>query len=347
MTPSLRRLLAQATRWTANGELRRATSAIRAALAGGGLAPATDPDAPPPVIIVPPPLQPAQREAPMPPPGQGGRFIAAAHTGPSGTREYKLYIPPAAPPGPRPLVVMLHGCTQDPDDFAAGTAMNAAAAAAGLYVAYPAQSRGANPGRCWNWFKHSHQQRGRGEPALIAGIAEEVIARHPIDRRRVYVAGMSAGGAMAAIMAEAYPDLFAAVGVHSGLPAGSARDVESAFAAMREGAARSRRPGGPRPTIVFHGDRDATVHPANGDRLVDAHGERHARSDERAGGGRRPATRSLYRDGEGRVVAEHWRVHGAGHAWSGGRPEGSYTDPAGPDATAEMLRFFLERRNDG
>jgi poly(hydroxyalkanoate) depolymerase family esterase len=242
---------------------------------------------------------------------------------------------------------MLHGCTQDPDDFAAGTAMNELASRHGVCVLYPAQAQHANSGRCWNWFKHTHQGRERGEPALLAGLVAEIVATHDMDPRRVYVAGLSAGGAMAAILGEAFPDVFAAVGVHSGLPRGAAKDVKSAFAAMHGGAPlpEIRRPTRTPPTIVFHGDADTTVHPCNGERVIAAGGSserrRESLSGRRTGG--RDYTRHVHRAVDGSVHAEHWVVHGAGHAWSGGRSEGSYTDPLGPDASAEMLRFFLAR----
>jgi poly(hydroxyalkanoate) depolymerase family esterase len=240
---------------------------------------------------------------------------------------------------------MLHGCKQDPDDFAAGTRMNEAARAQGCFVLYPAQSRQANPQGCWNWFKHSHQERDRGEPALLAGMTLDVIERHGIDPARVYVAGLSAGGAMAAIMGEAYPELFAAVGVHSGLAAGSATDLGSALGAMSRGSAGPAEKVSGRPTIVFHGDADRTVHPTNGEHVVNASGHgtpAPATQQERAPGGR-SYTRSVHRAADGRVLAEHWVVHGSPHAWSGGSSDGSYTDPQGPDASAEMLRFFLQQ----
>ena len=296
------------------------------------------------------PQRPAARTAPDAQPGrEPARFVAGRFQHPTaGARDYKLFLPPGAGEQPRPLVLMLHGCTQTPDDFAAGTRMNEAAAAQGVVVLYPAQSVQMNPQRCWNWFKRQHQQRDRGEPALLAALVRQVVAEQRIDPSRVYVAGLSAGGAMAAVLGQAYPDLFAAVGVHSGLASGVAGDLPSALAAMQSGAPAPRA-SRPVPTIVFHGDRDATVNPANGAQVfaaatppgATAHTERIARP------GARAHTRQQQRDGHGRVVAEHWLVHGAAHAWSGGSSAGSYTDPQGPDATREMLRFFLSQRNGG
>ncbi|AKJ26701.1 alpha/beta hydrolase family esterase [Caldimonas brevitalea] len=278
----------------------------------------------------------------------GGRFISGSHADPAaGQRDYKLFIPPVAGPQPRPLVVMLHGCTQSPDDFATGTAMNEAASAQGFFVLYPAQSAQANPQRCWNWFKHHHQQRDRGEAALIAGMVRRVMREHSIDSERVYVAGLSAGGAMAAILGAAYPELFAAVGVHSGLAAGSATDLPSALAAMRSGG-NGQMPGraSRMPTIVFHGDADTTVHPRNAEQVIAASVGVDTRVEPQtvAAAGGRTCTRRIHRATDGQVVAEHWLVHGAGHAWSGGSARGSYTDARGPDASAEMVRFFLEQR---
>ena len=262
-----------------------------------------------------------------------------------GTRDYKLFEPARADARPLPLVVMLHGCTQDPDDFARGTRMNALARAHGFLVLYPAQSQRANAQRCWNWFKHNHQARGKGEPGILAGMVRHVIATHDIDPARVYVAGLSAGGAMAAILGDAYPDLFAAVGVHSGLAAGSATDVPSAFAAMGGNATaprRSPKAGATPPTIVFHGDADSTVHVVNGERVLASAGVS-ASDDARRGASPAgmPYTRRTWVGGQGAERAEQWTIHGAGHAWSGGDPSGTYTDPRGPDASAEMLRFFL------
>ncbi|HYH38524.1 MAG TPA: PHB depolymerase family esterase [Azospirillum sp.] len=277
----------------------------------------------------------------------GASFTTASYRNESGTRSYKLYVPAnRGDGGPLPLVVMLHGCTQSPEDFAAGTRMNALAEEHGCLVVYPAQPASANAQKCWNWFSPSDQRRDGGEPSLIAGITRQVMRDHPVDPSRVYVAGLSAGGAAAAIMGAAYPDLYAAVGVHSGLPRGAARDVPSAFAAMRQGGgAVGPHSDRPVPTIVFHGDRDTTVHPRNGDDVAvqsraGAAGLRAAVEHGQVPGGH-GYSRTLHTDASGRVLCEQWTIRGAGHAWAGGSPAGSYTDPRGPDATREMLRFFL------
>jgi len=276
----------------------------------------------------------------------GASFATLSFTGPAGSRDYKLYVPANRPAGPLPLVVMLHGCTQGPDDFAAGTAMNALAEERGFLVAYPAQPSSANPQKCWNWFNPDDQRRDRGEPALIAGITRTILGDHPVDRTRVYAAGLSAGGAMAAILGAAYPDLYAAVGVHSGLPVGSARDVATAFVAMRQGGSGGQGKGGA-PVIVFHGDQDATVHPRNADavaaQILASHDTLVTDHAGRTPGGHSHG-RTIHTDPTGRVLCEQWTVHGAGHAWMGGSPAGSHTDPKGPDASREMLRFFLEHR---
>ena len=283
-----------------------------------------------------------------------GQWLAGTHTGAAGSRDYKLYIPSGYDGQAVPLVVMLHGCTQTPDDFAAGTGMNSVAEAEGFLVVYPAQAPTANPSKCWNWFKAAHQQREQGEPALIAGITRQVMAQYHIDPSRVYVAGLSAGGAMAAIMGATYPDLYAAVGVHSGLAPGCAQDLPSATQAMRQGGPRGPAGVGRRaPLILFHGDGDATVHTGNADRLVQQWTA--AAGCQTPGAAVTPVTvergqidgghtytRQIYRDGRGQPVVERWTIHGAGHAWSGGNHSGSYTDPAGPDASRELARFFRE-----
>jgi len=282
--------------------------------------------------------------APVPLP-EGARFEERVFANAAGRRAYKLYVPARYDGAPLPLVVMLHGCTQSPDDFAAGTRMNELAEEHGFLVAYPAQSQSANASKCWNWFNVSDQQRDQGEPSLIAGITREIMKDFSVEEGRVYVAGLSAGGAAAAIMGSAYPDLYAAVGVHSGLACGAARDMPSAFAAMRQGGAPARGAGRIVPTIVFHGDGDTTVHPVNGDHvIVQSKAESTLRAtvtrDRTAGG--IGYTRKVETDESGHPMLEHWVLHGSGHAWAGGSPAGSYTDPRGPDASREMLRFFRE-----
>jgi poly(hydroxyalkanoate) depolymerase family esterase len=278
----------------------------------------------------------------------GAKFIDGTYTNKAGSRSYKLFIPSGYHQGqPLPLVVMLHGCTQSPDDFAAGTRMNFITEEQTCLVVYPAQPSGANPSKCWNWFRAADQRRDEGEPSLIAGITRQVMQDYSIDPKRVFVAGLSAGGAAAAIMGATYSDLYAAVGIHSGLAYGAATDMPSAFAAMRQGGGAGRKAVSGRPAvpaIVFHGDRDTTVHPDNGAQAVEqAIGA--IKTQKKVHRGQIPGghgyTRTTYASGE-REILEHWNIHGAGHAWSGGSPAGSYTDPRGPDATKEMLRFFLD-----
>lgn len=357
MTPDFQQLMRNAARLTRSGDLHAATAAIQAALAGTAPAPAAAPASRTmpgargqgevidviarelPDTDAPAPPGPAGDDTPGP-----GRFVAGSHSNAAGRRDFKLYIPPGAGGRALPLVVMLHGCTQNPDDFAAGTAMNELADAQGFYVLYPAQSQQANPQRCWSWFKHNHQARGRGEPALLAGMTREVMADHTVDAERVYVAGLSAGGAMAAILGDAYPDLYAAVGVHSGLATGIATDLPSALGAMKGGGQPLRAGASGVPTIVFHGDADTTVHPANGQHVVMASAgtTTSVEVEQLSTPGGRATTRSVHRAPDGTVLAEHWLVHGTAHAWSGGSGRGSYTDARGPDASAEMLRFFLD-----
>ena len=279
---------------------------------------------------------------------EGAKFIEGTYSNKAGSRTYKLFVPQGYHQSqPLPLIVMLHGCTQSPDDFAAGTRMNFIAEERNCLVVYPAQRGDANPSKCWNWFRSADQQRDAGEPSLIAGITRQVMRDYSVDPARVFVAGLSAGGAAAAIMGATYGDLYAAVGIHSGLAYGAATDMPSAFAAMRQGSGARRRADsrGPTvPSIIFHGDRDSTVNPVNGTQALEqATGA--ARTKKKTQRGQIPGghsyTRTTHADGE-REILEHWNIHGAGHAWSGGSPAGSYTDPQGPDATKEMLRFFLE-----
>jgi poly(hydroxyalkanoate) depolymerase family esterase len=287
---------------------------------------------------------------------QRGRFVDLSYTNAAGTRAYKLYVPTGYTGQVVPLIVMLHGGTQSAADFAAGTSMNELAERDTLLVAYPEQAASANTLKCWNWFRPGDQLAGAGEPSLIAGITGQIRRACSIDASRVYVAGFSAGGAMAVVMAATYPDLYVAAGVHSGLPHRAAHDLPSALAAMRQGALpHPRQSAAGIPMIVFHGDHDSTVNHVNAHRLVDqgirAFSTAAERDDAIRHGvtttrGKVPGghsyTRTVYQDANGDTLIEHWTIHGGGHAWSGGSRHGSYTDPQGPDASAELLRFFGE-----
>jgi len=287
-----------------------------------------------------------------------GKFIPGLFHADFKSLRYKLFIPSAYQGQPLPLIVMLHGCGQDADDFAMGTGMNELAEEYQCLVLYPEQSSDANWNRCWNWFEGAHHERGRGEPALIAGATRQIMAEYAVDANRVSVAGMSCGGAMAVILGRTYPDIYTAVGCHSGLAHGSATDGYGAMLAMRDGAdpaaMRGTTAASTVPTIVFHGDADGTVHHNNGRAVVQqsidsylAHfpHERQALTiaDETGEAGGRGFTRSVYRNNGGQVVAEQWTLHGGAHAWSGGKRHGRYTDASGPSASEKMLEFFLCR----
>lgn len=392
---TLHTLMREATRLTQAGQLGAATQALQRALGGsmagfkGGVQSSTDDDpatkassaGDSPLILDGCVFETGERTTARPDshqqqqaPGHAdagagpGTFASSSHTHAGLTRRYKLYTPPRVSGQASALVVMLHGCTQNPDDFAAGTDMNALAREQGFMVLYPEQAQDANPQRCWNWFKHNHQKRGSGEPALIASLAQLLVQQHGIDPRRVYIAGLSAGGAMAAIVATAYPDVFAAAGVHSGLPSGAAGNVAEAMMLMKNGGANGAVGVGrgglgakplvpqPVPTIVFHGDQDQTVHPRNGEQVLASvlasqagHSAtvpdtaRAAKVEQGVSQRGRRYTRTMHCDDSGAPLAEHWVLHGAGHAWSGGTASGSYTDATGPDATREMVRFFFSQ----
>jgi poly(hydroxyalkanoate) depolymerase family esterase len=291
------------------------------------------------------------RKAPRVPVPDGAAYLTRTFTCEAGSRDYKVYVPSHTDGRKRPLIIMLHGCTQNPNDFAVGTGMNRLAEEHGFIVAYPGQPMSANQTACWNWFNLTNQMRDAGEPSIIAGITRTIMAEFDIDAERVYVAGLSAGGAMAAIMGATYPELYAATGIHSGLAYGSATDVASAFAAMKgtpELAQRksyAKSANGHVRTIVFHGASDQRVHPSNAEMILaearagltgPAQETQHVGST-----GGRAYTRTVIPDARGIPHVEYWAIDSLGHAWSGGSPEGSHTDQLGPDASREMLRFFL------
>lgn len=281
---------------------------------------------------------------PLPP---GASFTEHAYSCDAGTRRYKLYKPNADSLTAQGLIVMLHGCTQNAADFAVGTRMNSFAHDSGFLVAYPEQTSKANQLKCWNWFNPLDQNRNDGEPSIVAGLTRELVAKHAVDQSRVYVAGLSSGGAMAAILGAAYPDIYSGVGIHSGLPAGLAYDVPSAFEAMRTGNCGRSRTSASKPiqtpAIIFHGDSDATVHPVNSVSLFQGVCEVGALSlTERKVGTMNDRNYKVQTaSADGKIMAELWAIEGGGHAWSGGDIRGSYADPTGPCAAKEMLRFFL------
>jgi poly(hydroxyalkanoate) depolymerase family esterase len=351
MRHSLKAGMIEATRLTRAGRLAEAMAAIRRTLAGGAAAPSeSEPQAEPAPQLPAPGSDGLVHPTPHPAAGAlhpRGSFEERSYANAAGRRAYRLYIPSVYRGQALPLVVMLHGCTQSPQDFAAGTRMNELAEEQGFFVAYPRQTRAANASKCWNWFNAADQQRDSGEPSLIAGITRQIMADVAVEPGRVFIAGLSAGGAAAAIMGATYPDLYAAVGVHSGLACGAASDVSSAFAAMKRGGApivtTSHRIV---PTIVFHGDGDMTVNPVNGDQVI-AQAKAGASLSLAVSRGTAPGgigyVRAVQADESGRPVLEQWVIHGAGHAWSGGSPAGSYTEPRGPDASREMIRFFRQQ----
>lgn len=297
-------------------------------------------------------VTPKRRAALSPPPRPApGSFVSGRHEGAHGTLAYKLYTPKGSANRRMPLVVMLHGCTQTAADFATGTGMNALADEIGFIVLYPEQSPTANMNRCWNWHRPDNQRRGSGEPAAIAALTLYAAAACRANPMRIYIAGISAGGALASITGALYPEIYAAVGVHSAVASGSVKSLIGALSAMRKGGAAvpSRRGAPLQPIIVFHGDSDRIVHPDNATGFLGVRESSrsrpvigHIRKGRSKGG--RDFTRTLYRSSTGAILSENWSVHGGGHAWFGGNRAGSYTDPAGPDASREIVRFFLTHR---
>ncbi len=343
MNPFSSRALGTAARSMRAATAFSANDLVQRTLAIHGLVPQATPD-----LAAEPAAKPKRNAKPAAAGKQpkGALFQEDTHSCAAGSRRYLSYLPASRTEGVQGMIVLLHGCTQTPEDFATGTAMNALAEEHRLIIVYPHQSRGENAQSCWNWFRRGDQRRGMGEPAILADLATSLAAQHAVPKGRSFAAGLSAGGAMAVILGETYPEVFTAIGVHSGLPAGSAKDVSSAFAAMAGNAPpRSIAPGPVVRTIVFHGTADATVHPINSTRIVQdvlAQAPRETvQSDEKGLANGRAYTRTTTLDPKGVVLAEQFEVENLGHAWSGGSAAGSYTDAKGPDASAEMVRFFL------
>jgi poly(hydroxyalkanoate) depolymerase family esterase len=283
-----------------------------------------------------------------------GSFISGEFRCAHGGLHYRMYTPIGSTRRRMPLVVMLHGCSQTAEGLAVDTRMNRIADEQGFLVLYPQQSTRANVARCWNWHDPKNQSRGEGEPAIIASLTRHAMALGRANPARIYIAGISAGGSAAAITGAAYPDLYVAVGVHSAVARGGIRSLGAALSAMRgkAGAVLSSRLPRQLPTIVFHGDNDRIVDASNaagfltnlersniGSVVSRAH---RARSE-----GGRDYTKRIYQDHSGITLLEDWTIHGSGHSWSGGSAAGLHTDPAGPDASREMVRFFLARRRSG
>ncbi|HWO96935.1 MAG TPA: PHB depolymerase family esterase [Bacillus sp. (in: firmicutes)] len=299
-----------------------------------------------------------------------GMFLQDTYRG----KSYKWYVPSGYDPScPVPLVVMLHGCTQNADDFAAGTRMNELAEEKTFIVLYPEQSFTENYNKCWNWFRPANQQRGKGEPAIIAGMVEKMRNHYAIDGNRIFAAGLSAGGAMSVILGVTYPDLFAAIAVCAGLEYKAARHVMGAYTAMAKGGPSPIQQGKKAyeemgnhaaviPVIIFHGDHDETVALKNADQLITQWsvtndlaqdgrltGWLDDQADDRTIGhvpGGREYEHYKYENDDGKVIMEKYIVTGMGHAWPGGSPEGSYTDPDGPDASRIIWEFFMRHTTD-
>jgi poly(hydroxyalkanoate) depolymerase family esterase len=309
---------------------------------------------------------------------RAGEWVSGTVSNAAGSRNYVLWVPSTYQNRdkrkPWPLVMMLHGCMQNPETLAASSGMNSVADKNNFLVVYPEQIKEANPLRCWNWFDTKHQTRDSGEPALLAAIVQQIGSTHSIDTQRVYVAGLSAGAAMAVVMGATYPDLFSGIGVMAGLAFKAATTVETGLAAMKQGGPDPRQQGllafqeirsNPRsksirrlPVIVFHGDADPYLNPINGDQVIEQWATTNDYLDDGKGNGSvksEPAqtiqgsvpeghqfTKSVYNDRSGKLLLERWIVKGLGHAWSGSPAAAPFADPKGPNASEEMWRFFGE-----
>ena len=308
-------------------------------------------------------------------PAATGRFVDGAFTADAGTRRWKLWVPNGYDAARRhPLIVMLHGCTQDPDDLARGTRATDRADRAGALVLFPEQPESANPKKCWNWYDPAHQRRDDGEPSLIVGMTRQVSRDWAVDSQRVYLAGISAGAAMASIVAISYPDVYAAAALHSGIPYRAASTVMEAVGVMAKGAPDTARlarlaleamgtRARPIPAIIVQGADDPIVRPVNATHTRDAwvamnalaRGKSsasatldvNARRTEFSAGGL-AVVRECFGESTARTCeVETLLVSGLGHAWSGGSKLGTFTDERGPDATEAIMHFLLAHRMPG
>ena len=302
--------------------------------------------------------------------GATGRFVDGVFTSEAGARRWRLWIPGAYDGRTRlPLVVLLHGCTQDPDDIARGTRVTELADKLNLLVLLPEQPETANPKKCWTWYDAAHQRRDAGEPSLIAGMTRQTLGDWAVDSQRVYITGISAGAAMASVMAIAYADVFAAAGLHSGIPYRAAANVMEGVAAMTRGASdpvqlatTAMADMGPRaraiPAIIVQGLADAVVKPVNAEHTRDMWLTMNALVRRDAAPAVRPTAEQRSEAGGLGVITSCYPsrqvttgcevttvfVEGLGHAWSGGSKAGTFTDERGPDATDVILKFLLTQR---
>ena len=296
--------------------------------------------------------------------GAAGSLVKGSYTGPDGTLSYEVYVPSGYVAERRvPLIVALHGCSENAEQFRQVTRFDELAEAKNAIVVFPDKSSYADSTSCWNWFKTSHMQRGTGEPALIAGVVDKVRQNYAIDDRRIYATGLSAGGAMASVMSATYPDVFAAAGVGSGCEyaAGAScagyRGIDPEDAGQRAYQAMGTQ-AREVPVIVFQGDQDKTVPEVNAEQLVqqwqatDDWADDGARNstipadpvkvkDPAPSGGGHTYTVRDYADGQGNELIQFWVVHGMGHAWSGGCDCEAYADTNGPNESAAMYAFFM------